>query len=284
MKIVGSTMLVLIGFAASSCGAVKGISGDSSKKNDGPTNGAIAETNSQKEDIKNESWSITVSDTNDLPACDSGSQGRLAWIKATSQFMACDTNNWTQVTSSQGLAGKNSLVRVDDEAAGEKCPASGKAIKSGIDDNADNILQDGEIKGTSYVCNGSQGLTIKSIHRYLQPNLSAAAEICLSCSTLVKVGEIQLVQFSDGSAWLSMSAFQTIVDTANDVAGIPILDSFYIAPATGSKEILRKFDYHDNYFLHYKILLGSVPTFEVTVDEDGNPANDTLLALLLTEQ
>ncbi|RMH40636.1 MAG: hypothetical protein D6689_13170 [Deltaproteobacteria bacterium] len=53
-----------------------------------------------------------------------------------------------------GEDGMSSLVRVDDEPPGENCPYGGVAIHTGIDANANGILDDDEISDTRYVCDG----------------------------------------------------------------------------------------------------------------------------------
>jgi alpha-tubulin suppressor-like RCC1 family protein len=50
--------------------------------------------------------------------------------------------------------GSNSLVRLDDEPAGENCPAGGVAILAGLDDNGNGTLDDNEVDSREYVCDG----------------------------------------------------------------------------------------------------------------------------------
>lgn len=56
-----------------------------------------------------------------------------------------------------GAAGLVSLVKVTPEAAGTNCPSAGQRMDWGLDDDADGVLQLGEIDGTSFVCNGKPG-------------------------------------------------------------------------------------------------------------------------------
>jgi subtilisin family serine protease len=48
----------------------------------------------------------------------------------------------------------NSLTRVTDEAAGANCAAGGVRIDTGIDNNGDLVLDEGEVISSGYVCNG----------------------------------------------------------------------------------------------------------------------------------
>ena len=53
------------------------------------------------------------------------------------------------------LGGPATLVRVDPEPGGERCPEGGTAIHTGLDADDDLYLDDGEIASTQYVCNGA---------------------------------------------------------------------------------------------------------------------------------
>ncbi len=55
-----------------------------------------------------------------------------------------------------GQDGKNALVTIDDEPAGPNCPAGGKKIRAGTDENGNGTLDDDEAE-TFYVCNGQTG-------------------------------------------------------------------------------------------------------------------------------
>ena len=62
-------------------------------------------------------------------------------------------------TGSAGPAGSNSLVGVTAEVAGINCAAGGFKIDSGVDDNANSVLEVGEIDSSPvYLCNGEQGV------------------------------------------------------------------------------------------------------------------------------
>ena len=51
-------------------------------------------------------------------------------------------------------SGSGSLLRVESEPAGANCPQGGLAVLTGLDQDEDGILDDGEVASTSYVCNG----------------------------------------------------------------------------------------------------------------------------------
>ncbi len=53
-----------------------------------------------------------------------------------------------------GTDGLLSLVDIITEAPGDSCISGGQAIKSGLDINTDNLLNEGEVSKVSYICNG----------------------------------------------------------------------------------------------------------------------------------
>ena len=58
-----------------------------------------------------------------------------------------------------GRDGLNALAVMTPEAAGANCANGGLRVDYGVDDDADGVLQNGEIEGTRYVCDGDDGLT-----------------------------------------------------------------------------------------------------------------------------
>ena len=68
-------------------------------------------------------------------------------------------NNEIDVTKivCNGTSGYNSLIKIEDETAGENCAASGKSINTGKDLNRNDILDTDEIDDTQYICNGLAG-------------------------------------------------------------------------------------------------------------------------------
>ncbi len=57
-----------------------------------------------------------------------------------------------------GAGGFDTLVTVVGEAAGVNCEFGGQRIDNGVDDDRSGTLDPAEIDGTTYVCNGIQGL------------------------------------------------------------------------------------------------------------------------------
>lgn len=61
----------------------------------------------------------------------------------------------TTVVCTERPGGVGSLVRVDPVPAGEGCEAGGSAVRSGVDDNLDGVLDDEEVDSEAFVCNGT---------------------------------------------------------------------------------------------------------------------------------
>jgi len=55
----------------------------------------------------------------------------------------------------EGLEGKNSLVNMTAEEAGENCSCGGIKVETGLDLNCNSILDSDEIQETVYICNGN---------------------------------------------------------------------------------------------------------------------------------
>ena len=66
-------------------------------------------------------------------------------------------DGWDGDAGTNGADGKKSLIGVTAEAKGSNCPAGGQKIETGVDENADNILQAEEVSATVYICNGQDG-------------------------------------------------------------------------------------------------------------------------------
>jgi len=55
-----------------------------------------------------------------------------------------------------GKDGSDSIMKVTSESPSENCMEGGIKIESGKDENANGILEDGEVSSTTYVCNGEK--------------------------------------------------------------------------------------------------------------------------------
>ncbi|MEQ9168693.1 MAG: hypothetical protein RLO12_20710 [Fulvivirga sp.] len=63
----------------------------------------------------------------------------------------------TSCSSEDGADGLVSLIEIDEEPAGANCEFGGLIIKTGIDNNANGILEAEEVTAIKYVCDGADG-------------------------------------------------------------------------------------------------------------------------------
>ncbi len=62
-----------------------------------------------------------------------------------------------------GTDGRTSLIRTTEEAPGANCSQGGVRVQHGLDDDGDGLLDDDEVDGTEYVCNGLPGTGTNSL-------------------------------------------------------------------------------------------------------------------------
>src|SRR5580692_138310 len=102
------------------------------------------------------------SETNSLWACTENPEGGApAWAQIALPQGATGPQGPEGPAGAQGMqgdAGAVSLV-VQTPAPANVCPYGGTEIQSGLDLNADGVLETGEITSISYVCNGAAGAT-----------------------------------------------------------------------------------------------------------------------------
>ena len=78
----------------------------------------------------------------------------------STQYVCNGASGATGMAGTGGISGSDglsALVQMVDEPGGAHCAAGGKAIRVGVDANANDVLDAGEISSTGYVCNGSDG-------------------------------------------------------------------------------------------------------------------------------
>ncbi|EPR69447.1 DUF7151 family protein [Cyclobacterium qasimii] len=76
----------------------------------------------------------------------------LFYIVLINFLIACNGEDGTH-----GIDGKNSLINVLEESAGDFCENAGLKIETGLDANSNGILEIYEVQNTKYICNGVDG-------------------------------------------------------------------------------------------------------------------------------
>ncbi|MBM4253683.1 MAG: hypothetical protein FJ146_17080 [Deltaproteobacteria bacterium] len=151
------------------------------------------------------SWSLTVSGAADLPTCTLDNEGRMAYVRSTSQFMACNAGSWNSLS----IGPQNSLVKTADEQPGSNCTSGGISIKTGTDKNNNGSLDDGEEDATKFACNGTSAkglMNNATIWRYENHEPGPDQMIgAISSVWECYLTNIQIVKFGDGGGFISMA-------------------------------------------------------------------------------
>jgi len=85
---------------------------------------------------------------------DTNGNGVLDPEEVTATNYACNG-----ASGANGTNGLNSLASMATEPSGANCPTGGLRINSGVDTNANGVLDPSEVTSTNYICNGANGLT-----------------------------------------------------------------------------------------------------------------------------
>jgi hypothetical protein len=94
----------------------------------------------------------SIGGTKIVAGLDSNANNKLDASEITSTAYVCNGSNGTN-----GSNGLSTLMNTATESAGSNCASGGKKITSGLDANADGVLDSSEVSSTAYVCNGSNG-------------------------------------------------------------------------------------------------------------------------------
>ena len=96
-------------------------------------------------------------------ACPTGGQA-ISWGYDDNRNTVLDAGEIVKTTfvcnganGTNGTNGSTSLVTVIPQSPNAQCPTGGQGIYSGLDVDGDGLLQPGEVKNTSFVCNGANG-------------------------------------------------------------------------------------------------------------------------------
>ncbi len=130
---------------------------------------------------------------------------------------------------SDGLTGLNALVITSTEVAGVNCQSGGLRIDTGLDNNANNSLDNGEISTTHYICDGSNWWDVLGNTGTLQgyvtlepgiPAMGATVSIAgsLHYSYTDQFGFYNFPKVSTGHHDISIEAYGSYPQTIKNVA------------------------------------------------------------------
>jgi DNA-binding beta-propeller fold protein YncE len=125
-----------------------------------------------------------------------------------------------------------SLVRVDAEPAGARCPFGGRAVHSGVDQDRDGTLQDGEITATEILCDQRAPAGFTLLARYRVPTgspaeiLAASPDGTLLAYTDSALGVVAFVDVSDPARPVFRGEVAVSDEVENPGAGQPTSVAF----------------------------------------------------------
>ncbi|QXP53591.1 hypothetical protein [Cellulophaga sp. HaHa_2_1] len=76
-------------------------------------------------------------------------------------LMSCEGDQGTE--GENGMDGLISIINTSNEPQGLNCDTGGIRLDSGIDENVNGTLESNEIQNTSYICNGSNGVSDEQV-------------------------------------------------------------------------------------------------------------------------
>jgi hypothetical protein len=153
---------------------------------------------------------------------DSNGNGVLDPAEITGTRYVC--NGTLGATGVAGQNGLTVLMRLDVEAAGANCAVGGTQVSAGLDINADNVHDSGEITRTQYTCNGAPGAGVTWVDvtgtsqqavsgvGYLANN---AAQVTVTLPSTPAIGDLIEVSGVGAGGWrIAQNGSQSIVTKA----------------------------------------------------------------------
>ena len=160
--------------------------------------------------------------TNTSYVC-SGADGAAARMGPTARIGTNGTNG------TNGSNGLSSLIAIVDEAAGAHCAYGGKKVTAGLDADANQVLDAGEVTSTDYVCNGAPGtglvwLNVTGTSQAMASNTgyvaNNASQVTLTLPASPNIGDLVGVTGAGFGGWkIAQNAGQYITarNLANDL-------------------------------------------------------------------
>ena len=265
MKKLSSAVLVFLLTWTTACGS-KPL--DQSSAAVQPNGGQATQTGNQ------DGWSLTVNNVQDLPSCTTETEGRMAFIKLSSQFMACNGGAWSQIAP-LGSTTKPTLINTVDEPAGANCLSGGVGIRSGEDTNGSGVLDPNEGGAARYVCNGTNGMSIAGVWKFSTSTpgvLQSIGEI--SSVWEMYMTDIQLVKFSNGSGFISASGIYLSTAYPDSGSIYSVYDehwsySAFLEPKTDLQVVKFKSQAVDNRIVAVGVKLSTPTTITASVFDSG---------------
>ena len=137
------------------------------------------------------------------------------------------SNGANGTNGTNGANGLSTLMSIVGEPAGANCTYGGGKVSKGLDSNANNVLDTGEVSVTSYLCNGAPsaaltwvdvtGTTVQAQRntQYIARNDTAPVVVTLPNNAAMSVGDVVRVTGAGLGGWkIAQNAGQAVY-TAN---------------------------------------------------------------------
>ena len=194
----------------------------------------------------NQSWnSYLVATESELPTCGGEIVGRLYYLESTNNFKVCKTTGWVAI----------------------------------------DIKGDTGASGTNG-SNGANGITVSGRWGYHVDSYVSSPELAIEAADAsIRIGDIQLIKFSDNSCLIQVSGIVYRPDSGtSDMFANDFSHSYFEINCSSEKSLTRKIDNYANTTIRYKYDLSLVtPSFKAVVDIDGNYSNNTDLSFTIIQ-
>lgn len=133
---------------------------------------------------------------------------------------------------------------------------------------------------------GDPGSGISAIWAFHADDLTGAANLSSETTEITtRIGDIQLVRFSDGSSFVSISGALTGFDSNSDSYQENFAHSFFLPSGTVDTTKVIKFSSFASVRIRYSLNPSAeTPSFSAVVDTNGDFGNNTDQGFVLTKQ
>lgn len=190
---------------------------------------------------------LALQTADDLPACAGENSGQLVYIISLQEFRVCSTDHWAMID----VKGKDGV----DGAKG----ADGKDGKDGED--------------------GANGLAVSAIWSFYDSSFVLGESVAEGTEPIF-ISEIRLVEFSDGTHFVSVNGQSLMSEDSNDVSHNDFAHSFFLAKDK-TVESMKLFAYANSIAYYVIGTSNGKRTLTATIDIDDDINNNTLTTFTL---
>lgn len=186
---------------------------------------------------------LALQTVDELPACADGNKGQLVYIIGLQEFRVCGSGAWG-VIDVKGKDGTDGVKGVD-----------GK--------------------------DGTNGLSVTSIWTYLDDSFIASENISESVDPIY-IGDIRLVEFSDGTQFVTVNGKSLLAETSGDISHNDFAHSFFLAKGK-TTESMKVWTFADSIAYYAAGTQNGNRTLAAAVDVDGDINNNVITTFILVK-